>query len=58
MLSDLYDFAALVRAQAIGDGNALRVRGRPVLRVNLSGDTGAALRELTALVRETLGTTS
>jgi transaldolase/glucose-6-phosphate isomerase len=36
-----YDFAALVRAQAIGDGQALRSRGLPFLRIDL-GDGGAA----------------
>ncbi|MBS1869072.1 MAG: bifunctional transaldolase/phosoglucose isomerase [Actinobacteria bacterium] len=34
-----YDFATLVRAQAIGDGQALRARGLPFLRVELDGGT-------------------
>ena len=37
-----YDFAALVRAQAIGDGQALRSHELPFLRVELSGGDDAA----------------
>ncbi|MGN6187985.1 MAG: bifunctional transaldolase/phosoglucose isomerase [Conexibacter sp.] len=43
-----YDFAALVRAQAIGDGQALRQRGLPFLRIELDGDRAAAIERLAA----------
>ncbi|HEU4703987.1 MAG TPA: bifunctional transaldolase/phosoglucose isomerase [Conexibacter sp.] len=43
-----YDFAALVRAQAIGDGTALRSRGRPFLRIELDEEPVAAIRRLAA----------
>jgi len=46
-----YDFAALVRAQAIGDGEALRSRGLPFLRVELGGGpggVGSAIERLAA----------
>ena len=39
-----YDFAALVRAQAIGDGQALRARGLPFLRIELGEDAAAGDR--------------
>jgi transaldolase/glucose-6-phosphate isomerase len=45
-----YDFAALVRAQAIGDGQALRARGLPFLRVELDGDRAAAIERLAAAI--------
>jgi len=41
-----YTFGALIRAQAIGDYEALRQRGRRVLRVNLGRDAGAGLTAL------------
>ena len=37
-----YDFAALVRAQAIGDGQALGSHELPFLRIELSGGADAA----------------
>jgi transaldolase/glucose-6-phosphate isomerase len=37
-----YDFAALVRAQAIGDGQALRSHELPFLRIELPSGQGAA----------------
>jgi len=37
-----YDFAALVRAQAIGDGQALGSHGLPFLRIELPSGAGAA----------------
>lgn len=43
-----YDFAALVRAQAIGDGQALTSRGLPFLRVELDGGAAAAIGALAA----------
>jgi transaldolase/glucose-6-phosphate isomerase len=43
-----YDFAALVRAQAIGDGQALRARGLPFLRIELDGDAAGAIAALAA----------
>jgi len=43
-----YDFAALVRAQAIGDGKALRERRLPFLRVELDGDRAGAIERLAA----------
>jgi transaldolase / glucose-6-phosphate isomerase len=43
-----YDFAALVRAQAIGDGKALRERGLPFLRIDLGDDPAAAIERLAA----------
>jgi transaldolase / glucose-6-phosphate isomerase len=43
-----YDFAALVRAQAIGDGQALRAKGLPFLRIELGADPAGELRALAA----------
>jgi len=43
-----YDFAALVRAQAIGDGATLRSRGLPFLRIELPDDAAAAIADLAA----------
>ncbi len=43
-----YDFAALVRAQALGDGRALRERGLPFLRIHLPADAAAGIAALTA----------
>jgi len=43
-----YDFAALVRAQAIGDGQALTQRGLPFLRIDAGADPAAAIRALAA----------
>jgi transaldolase/glucose-6-phosphate isomerase len=43
-----YDFAALVRAQAIGDGQALRDRGLPFLRVELGGNPAGGVAALAA----------
>jgi transaldolase/glucose-6-phosphate isomerase len=45
-----YDFATLVRAQAIGDGEALRSRGLPFLRVALGDDPAGELAALAAEV--------
>ncbi|HZV73980.1 MAG TPA: bifunctional transaldolase/phosoglucose isomerase [Conexibacter sp.] len=44
-----YDFAALVRAQAIGDGQALRSRELPFLRLELNGGAGGAASAIAAL---------
>ena len=41
-----YSFAQLIRAQAAGDYQALKQRGRRVLRVQLGRDTAAGLRQL------------
>ena len=46
-----YDFAALVRSQAIGDGQALRSRGRPFLRIHLPGDAAEAVAALAAALQ-------
>lgn len=46
-----YSFAQLIRAQAEGDYQALKQRGRRVLRVQLGRDTATGLRQLA----ETLG---
>jgi glucose-6-phosphate isomerase len=43
-----YDFAALIRAQAIGDGRALRSRGLPFVRVHLPGDAAEGIAALAA----------
>lgn len=45
-----YSFAVLWRAQALGDLEALRRRGRRVARAHLGGDPVAALRQLAAAV--------
>ncbi|HET6448930.1 MAG TPA: bifunctional transaldolase/phosoglucose isomerase [Conexibacter sp.] len=47
-----YDFATLVRAQAIGDGQALRSHGLPFLRVELGEDRAAAIERLAAAIGE------
>ena len=41
-----YSFAQLIRAQAEGDHQALKQRGRRVLRIQLGPDTAAGLRQL------------
>jgi transaldolase/glucose-6-phosphate isomerase len=41
-----YSFGTLIRAQAQGDRQALRQRGRRVLRVELGGDVGGGLANL------------
>jgi hypothetical protein len=38
----------LKHAQAIGDLEALKQHGRPVVRLELSGDAAQAVRDLTA----------
>jgi len=43
-----YDFAALVRAQAIGDGQALRSHELPFLRIELGADGATAIEALAA----------
>jgi transaldolase / glucose-6-phosphate isomerase len=48
-----YDFAALVRAQAIGDGQTLRAKGRPFLRIELDGDAAAGVQALAAAIEAT-----
>ncbi len=47
-----YDFAALVRAQAIGDGQALTRRGLPFLRIDVGADPAAAIRALATALGE------
>ncbi len=46
-----YSFAQLIRAQAEGDYQALKQRGRRVLRVQLGQDAASGLRQ----IEETLG---
>ena len=47
-----YGFTRLKHAQAIGDLDTLRARGRPAERVTLAGDDpAAALRDLDARIR-------
>jgi len=48
----LYPFSVLKRAQAIGDLQSLRSRGRRVLRVDLGEDTAAGLAAVVEAVRE------
>lgn len=43
-----FTFKTLKHAQAIGDIEALKSHGRPVVRLQLAGDPVAAVRELTA----------
>jgi transaldolase/glucose-6-phosphate isomerase len=43
-----YDFAALVRAQAIGDGQALRAHELPFLRIDLGADAAEGVAALAA----------
>ena len=49
-----YDFRALIRAQALGDYQALRQRGRRVLRLNLGADPAAGLDDLEQLLEDVL----
>jgi glucose-6-phosphate isomerase/transaldolase/glucose-6-phosphate isomerase len=49
-----YSFTTLKNAQAIGDLETLRAHGLPAERVRLDGDRVAALRALTAKVKEML----
>jgi transaldolase/glucose-6-phosphate isomerase len=46
-----YSFGALIRAQALGDWQALTQRGRRVLRLHLGGDVAAGLKQLEVLAR-------
>ncbi len=46
-----YGFAALIRAQALGDLGALKQRGRRVLRVDLGTDTASGLAALAKALR-------
>jgi transaldolase/glucose-6-phosphate isomerase len=50
-----YSFGALVRAQATGDADALRRRGRRLLRLSLGADPAAGLRNLEAVLRHEFG---
>lgn len=43
-----YDFKALVRAQALGDGRTLRAHGLPFLRIHLPGDAASGIEALAA----------
>ena len=50
-----YTFTSLKHAQADGDLETLRAHGLPAARVTLEGtDAAAALRDLTAKIKETL----
>ncbi len=46
-----YTFGALIRAQALGDYQALKQRGRRVLRVQLNRDVAGGLARLLAVVQ-------
>jgi transaldolase/glucose-6-phosphate isomerase len=46
-----YSFTELIRAQAEGDYQALKQRGRRVLRVNLGADAATGLKKLLELAR-------
>ena len=41
-----YRFGTLIQAQAMGDLQALRQRGRRVIRVNLGADLSGGLKQL------------
>jgi transaldolase/glucose-6-phosphate isomerase len=45
-----YTFGELIKAQALGDYEALKQRGRRVLRINLGRDVAEALKRLTASI--------
>lgn len=46
-----YDFNTLIRAQSLGDYQALKQRGRRVLRIDLKGDGEEGLKKLKDLIR-------
>jgi transaldolase/glucose-6-phosphate isomerase len=46
-----YDFATLIKAQSLGDYQALRKRDRRIIRVNLKTDILGGLRRLQGLIR-------
>ena len=46
-----YDFGTLIKAQALGDYQALKQRGRRVLRINLKTDTREGLKRLQDLIQ-------
>jgi hypothetical protein len=50
-----YAFGMLMRAQALGDFEALRKHRRRVLRVHLSGDVPAGLAALEEIIRSGAG---
>jgi transaldolase / glucose-6-phosphate isomerase len=50
-----YSYARLMTAQLVGDHQALRAHGLPVVSVELDGDAATALREFTERVSELLG---
>lgn len=53
-----YSFNTLKRAQALGDFQALTGRGRPALRVHVSGDLVAGLLTLQSLVEDAVSVKS
>lgn len=50
-----YDFATLVKAQALGDLRSLTSRNRRALRVHLGSDVDGGLKRLQALIADALG---
>jgi transaldolase / glucose-6-phosphate isomerase len=52
-----FGFGPLVRAQAIGDFQSLRSRGRRLVSIDLGSDVDAGLEKLAASVREALAKT-
>jgi transaldolase / glucose-6-phosphate isomerase len=50
-----YTFSVLKQAQALGDLQSLRAHDRRVINLHISGDLAAAVRSLTAAVREQVG---
>jgi transaldolase/glucose-6-phosphate isomerase len=50
-----YTFSVLKQAQAIGDLQSLQTHQRRAVHVRVSGDLSAALRDITAAVRGTVG---
>ncbi len=49
-----YTFGALIRAQALGDYQALKKLGRRVLRINLKKDAAGNLSQLSKLIRDNI----
>ena len=49
-----YTFGTLIRAQALGDYQALKKLGRRVLRINLKKDVAGNLSQLSKLIHDNL----
>ncbi|HBY99558.1 MAG TPA: transaldolase, partial [Chloroflexi bacterium] len=52
---EVYTFGTLIRAQALGDLEALARRNYPVLRLHVTGDVGRGLQTIAQAARQAAG---